>query len=46
MGDVNLEKPRCKKCNSSQVYIRQLTNEQVCQHCGYVEKIELKGGKD
>ena len=34
------KKSRCKKCNSSQLYVRQKTNEKVCKLCGYVEKIE------
>lgn len=41
-----IDKPRCKECNSSQVYIRRITNEKVCHRCGHVEKIELEGGKN
>lgn len=40
-----IEKPRCVKCNSSQVYTRQSTNERVCKQCGHIQKIESKGGK-
>ena len=45
-----IEKPRCKKCNSSQIYTRQSTQERVCKSCGHVEKIESEieseGGKN
>jgi len=30
---------RCKKCNSTQTYIRRITNEKVCTSCGYVEPL-------
>ena len=40
-----IKKPRCSKCNSSQVYTRQLTKERVCKQCGYIQKIESVGGK-
>lgn len=36
-----MDKPRCPKCNSSQVYIRISTKEIVCRSCGKVS--ELKG---
>ena len=35
-----MEKPKCKKCNSSQVRVRIKTNERVCSSCGYIEKLE------
>lgn len=41
-----IEKPRCKRCDSSQVYTRQSTSERVCKQCGHVEKIQLEGGED
>ena len=31
---------RCKKCNSSQVYLRLRNNELVCKQCGYIEKLK------
>lgn len=43
---MSSEKIRCKKCNSTQTYIRVKTNERICQQCGYVEKIELEGGNE
>lgn len=33
------KKPRCKKCESTQVYYRRSTDEKVCQKCGYIEKV-------
>jgi len=33
-------KRRCKKCGSSQVYVRLKTKELVCKTCGYVVKLE------
>jgi len=33
-------KPRCKKCKSTQIYIRRVSNETVCRTCGSVEKIK------
>ncbi len=39
MGVV-IDKPRCDKCNSSQVYIRLTTDEKVCKTCGNISKIE------
>ena len=37
-----LEKPRCKKCNSTQTYVRLKTNERYCRICSHVEKIKKK----
>ena len=34
------EKPRCKKCDSDQVYMRIKTNERVCKTCGYIEELK------
>ena len=43
---MSFEKIRCKKCDSTQTYIRQKTNERVCKVCGHVEKIEIDGGNN
>lgn len=37
-----MKETQCKKCNSSQTYIRFNTNERICRKCGFIEK--LKGG--
>ena len=37
-----IAKPKCSRCESSQVYIRFTTDEIVCRTCGNVEFI--KGG--
>jgi len=46
----NKKEIRCKKCNSTQTYIKFSTSERVCRSCGNVEKLNLKniyvkGGK-
>ena len=30
---------KCGECKSAMTYIRISTGEQVCRHCGHVEKI-------
>ena len=40
MGEVELEKPRCKFCGSTQIYTRSKTKDIVCQTCGKVDKGE------
>ncbi len=42
MGDVVISKPRCDRCNSTQVYFRRTTNEQVCHTCGNVESLNTE----
>lgn len=37
--EVGDNKPRCGKCDSTQVYIRRITNERVCRICGWVENL-------
>ncbi len=39
------EKPKCSKCESTQVYTRINTYERVCKTCGNIEKIEVSNGK-
>lgn len=38
--------PRCPKCNSTQIHIRSMTDEIVCQKCGEISKLkkEIKDG--
>ena len=36
---------RCKKCESTQTYLRLSSNERVCRSCGHIEKIEEKKTK-
>jgi ribosomal protein L37E len=33
---------RCKKCGSSQTYVRLKSKERVCHSCSYIEKLEVK----
>jgi len=33
------EENRCKKCKSTQTYIKRSTNERICRFCGYVENL-------
>jgi len=40
------DKTRCKSCGSTQTYVRSKTKERVCKYCGYIEKIEKKGGNE
>jgi len=39
-SDSKSNKLRCKKCNSSQVYLRIKTQEVTCRSCGYISKKE------
>ncbi len=42
MGDVDM-RPRCTKCNSSQVHTRAKkveVFEMVCHRCGFIEGLE------
>ena len=32
-------KPRCKKCSSTQTYIKLKDNKRVCRSCGYIEQL-------
>lgn len=34
-----MEKLKCKKCGSGQIYTKKTTNERICKKCGNVEKI-------
>jgi|TARA_Y100000310_G_scaffold15342_1_gene15396 rRNA maturation endonuclease Nob1 len=34
------DKPRCVKCNSSQVYIKQRKNIKFCRTCGHEEELK------
>ena len=38
----HLNKPRCKKCNSTMTYIRLKTKQIVCRDCGNISKQEGK----
>lgn len=38
------EKTRCKRCESSNTYLRIKDNERVCRSCGFIEKLEDKDG--
>lgn len=33
---------RCKKCQSTLVYIRLNKNERVCRSCGNIEKLDVE----
>ena len=37
IGDAT---PRCEKCNSTQTYVRRITNERVCRICGNVQHLD------
>ncbi len=39
------KKIRCKKCGSTQTWIRFKTNERVCKTCGHIEKLDKKKEK-
>jgi RNA polymerase subunit RPABC4/transcription elongation factor Spt4 len=39
---VEVDTNKCRNCNSSQTYIRFGTNERVCKHCGYIEKLKAQ----
>ena len=34
-----IEKPRCSKCGSTQIYLRLKTHERYCRMCSYVEDL-------
>lgn len=39
-----MEKPRCKSCNSTQIYLRgREVKEKVCRTCGNIETIKKEG---
>jgi len=40
MQEMIITKPRCKKCGSTQVYIRLTTNDLVCQKCGNISSLD------
>ncbi len=31
---------KCKKCNSTMVYLRIKTNQRVCKNCGFIEELK------
>ena len=35
-----MEKPKCKKCNSSQTYIKLRDKKRICRTCGYEEDLK------
>jgi len=37
---------RCKRCNSSQTYVRLSTQERVCKTCGHIEELKKEGQED
>ena len=39
MSEKVINKPRCPKCNSTQVYVRLQRDELVCHQCGYIETL-------
>jgi len=48
--EENIEKQkeiiRCKRCGSTQTYLRLKTNERYCRMCSYVEDLKNKKEKD
>jgi len=40
MQKSKLKRPRCSKCNSTQIYRRIISKEIVCKTCGNVDKYE------
>ena len=40
------QEKRCKRCDSSQTYIKLSTIERVCRSCGYIEKIKKELNAD
>lgn len=39
-GEKKIEKPRCEKCGSGQVYIRLKEGSVVCRVCGNIDQIK------
>ena len=40
----NKETQRCKKCGSTQIYLRLKTHEKYCRTCGYVHSAKDENG--
>ena len=39
MKEMIIQKPRCKQCGSTQVYVRLTTKELVCKTCGHIQDL-------
>ena len=45
--EKQIEKPRCSKCGSTQIYFRLKTKDRYCRMCSYIEKLgDQNEGKD